>query len=151
MSASTLTLNSVQPGSITLNYSLQGDTISGGYYYTLYRSTGSVFAGAIQVTGFGTKLNATSTDQTGTYTDTGLSPSTSYYYWLQSPDPDTGAISRTGYPLRATSTPFTTLSGGTVSIAPNYTTKCPVYVFDAGIWKSGTVYVHNGTTFVISQ
>jgi hypothetical protein len=107
MAVSTLTLNSVQPTSIVLNYSLEGIANGSGYYYTLYRGTTSTFASAARVSGFGSKDNFSNTNQNGGYTDTGLASATSYYYWLQGYDGGTGLV-RSGYPKLATSAPFTT-------------------------------------------
>lgn len=110
MAVSTLTLNLAQPTSIALNYSLEGIANGSGYGYDLYRGTTSTFASATLVSGFGHKVNTTTTNQTGTYTDTGLASATSYYYWLQGWNENTGSLrgSGQGYPKLATSAPFTT-------------------------------------------
>jgi hypothetical protein len=138
MAVSTLTLSSAQPTSLTLSYSLEGIANGAGYSYTLYRNTNNTFATATLVSGFGTKTNLTSTNQTGTYTDTGLPSLTSYYYWLQGRDENTGSV-RSGYPNLATSAPFTT----SAYPAPTWTDNVISTSFQVGTAYSDSISATN--------
>ena len=136
-----ISASAIDGSSINLSYA--GGSLGGtGNYYvsvTVKNTSTNVVAYTTSYT-----YPSGSVDGMHYQTVTNLSPLTQYTLTLSVSNLDT-VNSVVDYVTTLAST-----TGG-VSIAPNYNTKCPVYVFDAGVWKPGLVYVHNGTTFVISQ